>query len=73
MTVVGHACSRGSAQANQRFSKLRAETVKQYLVEKGIGGEQIKMEWKGDTEPAASNDTEDGRKLNRRVEISINQ
>jgi OOP family OmpA-OmpF porin len=73
LTVVGHACSRGSAQANQRFSKLRAETVQQYLVEKGIAGEQIKMEWKGDTEPAASNDTEDGRKLNRRVEISINQ
>ena len=73
VTVEGHACSRGSVQANERFSKLRAETVKQYLTEKGIRGEQIIPEWKGDTDPAASNDTEDGRKLNRRVEININQ
>ena len=73
VTVEGHACSRGSKQANDRFSKLRAETVKQYLIGKGIAGEQIFPEWKGDTDPAASNDTEDGRKLNRRVEININQ
>ena len=71
--VEGHACSRGSSQANEKFSKLRAETIKQYLIGKGIAGEQIIPEWKGDTEPAASNDTEDGRKLNRRVEITINQ
>jgi outer membrane protein OmpA-like peptidoglycan-associated protein len=73
LTAVGHACSRGSAQANERFSKLRAETIKQYLIGKGISGEKIILEWKSDTEPAASNDTEDGRKLNRRVEININQ
>jgi outer membrane protein OmpA-like peptidoglycan-associated protein len=73
VTVEGHACSRGSKEANDRFSKLRAETVKQYLIKKGIPGEQIIAEWKGDTDPAASNDTEDGRKLNRRAEININQ
>ena len=73
LTAVGHACSKGSAQANERFSKLRAETIKQYLIGKGITGEQIILEWKSDTEPAESNDTENGRKLNRRVEININQ
>ena len=73
LTAVGHACSRGSTQANERFSKLRAEIIKQYLVGKGIPGDQIILEWKGDTEPAASNDSEDGRKLNRRVELNINQ
>jgi len=73
LTAVGHACSRGSAQANERFSRARAETIKQYLIGKGITGEQIILEWKSDTEPAESNDTEDGRKLNRRVEININQ
>ncbi len=73
VTVEGHSCSRGSSQANERFSKLRAETIKQYLIGIGITGEQIIPEWKSDTEPAASNDTEDGRKLNRRVEININQ
>ncbi len=71
--IVGHACSRGSAEANERFSKLRAERVKQHLVDKGIQADQIVLEWKGDREPAASNDTEEGRKLNRRAEISINQ
>ena len=73
VTVTGHACSRGSKEANDRFSRLRAETVKQYLIEKGIPVEQIIPEWKGDTQPAASNDNEDSRKLNRRVEININQ
>lgn len=73
ITAVGHACSRGSANANERFSKLRAETIKQYLIGKGVPGEQISLEWKGDREPAASNDTEEGRKLNRRVELNINQ
>ncbi len=73
VTITGHACSRGSKEANDRFSRLRAETVKQYLIEKGIPVEQIIPEWKGDTQPAASNDNEDGRKLNRRAEININQ
>lgn len=73
LNAVGHACSRGSTQANERFSKLRAETIKQYLMGKGIPGDQIILDWKGDTEPAASNDSEDGRKLNRRVELNINQ
>ena len=73
VAIVGHACSRGSAEANERFSKMRAERVKQHLSGKGIAPEKINMEWKGDREPAASNDTEEGRKLNRRVEISINQ
>ena len=73
LKIVGHACSRGSAEANERFSKMRAERVKKHLVEKGIPAEKINMEWKGDREPAASNDSEDGRKLNRRAEISINQ
>jgi outer membrane protein OmpA-like peptidoglycan-associated protein len=71
--IVGHACSRGSDEANERFSRLRAEKVKQHLVDKGIPGEKITLDWKGDREPAASNETEDGRKLNRRAEISINQ
>lgn len=73
LTAVGHACSRGSKQANDRFSKLRAEAIRQYLMGKGIAEDQIILKWKGDTEPAASNETEDGRKLNRRVEININQ
>ena len=73
LMVEGHACSRGTAQANERFSKMRAERVGKHLVEMGIMEDRVNLSWKGDREPAASNETEDGRKLNRRVEITINQ
>jgi outer membrane protein OmpA-like peptidoglycan-associated protein len=73
VSVEGHACSRGTPQANERFSKMRAEKVGKHLVEKGIMEDRINLSWKGDREPAASNDTEDGRKLNRRAEITIHQ
>jgi outer membrane protein OmpA-like peptidoglycan-associated protein len=72
VTVEGHADNRGSAAANNKFSKLRAEAVRAYLNKNGIDDEKITTLSKGDTEPAASNDSEDGRKLNRRTEITIN-
>jgi len=72
VTIVGHACNRGSFEANDRFANLRAEAVRDYCIEHGINNDQIKTVSKSDTEPAASNDTEEGRKLNRRAEIIIN-
>ncbi len=70
--IVGHACNRGSYAANDKFATLRAEAVRDYCIENGINKGQIKTVSKSDTEPAASNDTEEGRKLNRRAEIIIN-
>lgn len=70
--LEGHADNRGSSAANEKYSKLRAEAVLEYLVEKGVDESKIKTLWKSDTEPAASNNSEDGRRLNRRVEITIN-
>ncbi len=72
VTIEGHADNRGSAAANNKFARLRAEAVKAYLNENGIDDIQITTLSKGDTEPVASNDSEDGRKLNRRAEITIN-
>ncbi|MDT8402569.1 MAG: OmpA family protein [Bacteroidales bacterium] len=72
MTVRGHADNRGSSQANDRFGRLRAEAVRDHCIMKGIGENQIRTESKGTTEPAASNDSAEGRKLNRRAEIILN-
>lgn len=69
--VTGHADSRGTPEANARFSRERAEYIRDFLIENGVTISQIVTEAKGDTEPLASNDTEEGRSKNRRVEIKI--
>lgn len=70
--VVGHTDNRGSDDYNQHLSIERAEAVKMYLVEKGIAEGRIMTQGAGATEPAASNDNDGGRALNRRAVI-LNQ
>jgi len=72
VTIEGHSDNRGSAEGNEKFARLRADAIKHYFIGHGINKNQIKTVSKSDTEPAASNQTEDGRRLNRRAEISIN-
>jgi len=69
--VEGHTDSRGSARVNQRLSERRAETVRNYLIERGVPPERIKAEGFGKSRPVASNRTPEGRANNRRVEIVI--
>src|SRR5216683_1458049 len=69
--VEGHTDSRGSARVNQRLSERRAETVRNYLIERGVPPERIKAEGFGKSRPVASNRTAEGRANNRRVEIVI--
>jgi outer membrane protein OmpA-like peptidoglycan-associated protein len=70
--VIGHSDNRGAEAANQRMSVQRAEAVKTYLVQRhGIDASRITTEGKGSSEPAASNDTAEGRKQNRRAVIII--
>lgn len=69
--VTGHSDANGSSEANDRFSRQRASFVADYLAQHGIPGSAIVEEGKGDREPIASNDTEEGRSQNRRVEIKI--
>jgi len=69
--IVGHTCNIGGSVYNQELSKNRAQTVATTLKNKGIAPERIKEEWKGMSEPIASNDTDEGKALNRRVEVKI--
>ncbi|MBF0202625.1 MAG: OmpA family protein, partial [Desulfamplus sp.] len=68
--LEGHTCSIGDASYNMKLSGKRAESVKAYLVKKGIGEGRIKCQAYGETKPAASNTTDFGRSLNRRVELT---
>jgi cytochrome c oxidase subunit 2 len=67
----GHTDNTGDPVANRTLSKQRAETVKSYLVNKGVDAGRLTTVGYGDTRPVEPNDTEDGRQNNRRTEIKI--
>jgi OOP family OmpA-OmpF porin len=69
--AVGHTDSIGTAEYNQKLSERRANTVKEYLVSKGIEKNRIYTEGKGEKDPIATNSTAEGRAKNRRVEIEV--
>lgn len=69
--VEGHTDAIGSDQYNQRLSLQRALAVKRYLVARGIDPKRILVYGYGEGQPIASNETEFGRRLNRRTEIVI--
>jgi len=69
--ITGHTDSRGSAEYNQRLSEQRAKAVAWYLTDSGVDLRRIITEGRGEMEPRASNDSEAGRQLNRRVEMLI--
>jgi outer membrane protein OmpA-like peptidoglycan-associated protein len=53
------------------LSRKRAQAVMKYLIDKGVNSENLSCAWYGFTRPIASNETEEGRKQNRRVEFEI--
>ncbi|AFK04766.1 OmpA/MotB domain protein [Emticicia oligotrophica DSM 17448] len=69
--VEGHTDNVGEASQNKRLSLERAYNVREYLISKGIPGYRIQFKGYGDTKPIADNNTEEGRKQNRRVEFLI--
>jgi OOP family OmpA-OmpF porin len=69
--AIGHADSIGSDAYNQKLSVRRAESVKTYLVSKGIEANRVYTEGKGEKQPVADNRTREGRAKNRRVEIEV--
>ncbi len=69
--VYGHTDSTGSDTYNQRLSESRARAVADYLTSRGIAAARIRSQGNGETQPVASNATEEGRSANRRVEIKI--
>ena len=69
--AIGHTDSIGADAYNQKLSVRRAESVKAYLVSRGVEPNRIYTEGKGEKQPVASNTTKDGRQKNRRVEIEV--
>lgn len=70
--LAGHTCNRGPGEYNLRLSRLRAESVENYLVQNlGVSRGRIITQWYGETAPVVSNATSEGRSLNRRVEAMI--
>lgn len=69
--IAGHTDSVGSDAYNTLLSQQRADAVRTYLSGKGIDGDRMTAVGYGEAEPVASNDTDDGRRANRRVEFRI--
>lgn len=69
--VVGHTDSVGSESYNMELSRRRAQSVVDYFATRGISPNRLVTAGRGEMEPRASNDTEAGRQLNRRVEIYV--
>jgi outer membrane protein OmpA-like peptidoglycan-associated protein len=71
LIVEGHTDSRGSESYNQGLSQRRADTVRDYLVQRGYPADRIQARGKGKGSPIADNASPEGRANNRRVEIVI--
>ena len=71
VSIEGHASNEGQAQYNLALSKARAEAVRAYLVSKGVSADRLSSTGFGASTPSASNDNEEGREKNRRVEFHI--
>ena len=69
LEIQGHTDNRGSKAYNQPLSEKRAKAVMEYIVTKGIEQSRLSFAGYGFSRPVASNDTADGRAMNRRVEL----
>jgi OOP family OmpA-OmpF porin len=69
--IGGHTDAQGADAANQRLSQRRADSVRKYLMDKGVEGERLTAVGYGEAKPIASNDTPEGRAENRRVEFKL--
>ena len=70
--IGGHTDNIASNAYNQKLSEKRANSVRQYIIDKfGIDGSRLTAKGYGENKPIASNDTEEGRQKNRRVEAVI--
>ncbi|MBO9200886.1 MULTISPECIES: OmpA family protein [Niastella] len=69
--IQGHTDSKGADDYNMTLSEKRASSVATYLKSKGVASSRIRTKGYGETAPVASNDTEDGRAQNRRVNFLI--
>lgn len=71
VAIIGHTDNSGSREGNLTLSLARADSVKGYLVEKGIDPQRLTTSGVGPDQPIADNDSTDGRARNRRIEMRI--
>jgi outer membrane protein OmpA-like peptidoglycan-associated protein len=69
--ISGHTDNKGSAEYNKELSEKRAKSVVDYLISKGVAANRLKFAGYGFERPMATNDTDQGRQLNRRTEFEI--
>jgi outer membrane protein OmpA-like peptidoglycan-associated protein len=72
LQVEGYTDSTGTPEVNQKLSDARADAVRSYLVSQGVSRDNIAAQGYGEEDPVASNETSDGRRLNRRVQLVVN-
>ncbi len=71
LKIKGHTDSTGPEAYNQTLSERRAQSVKDYLVSQGVAESAVSTEGYGESQPIATNNTAEGRKVNRRVEFEV--
>jgi len=71
LLIVGHTDSQGDDAYNMALSQRRANAASAYLQSQGVPASRISTSGRGESEPVATNDTEAGKQLNRRVEVAI--
>jgi outer membrane protein OmpA-like peptidoglycan-associated protein len=69
--IVGHTSNEGNDEYNEALSLKRAQAVKNYLIKNGINAKRLSVIGKGSKNPITNNNTEEGKKLNRRIEVVI--
>lgn len=69
--IEGHTDDRGSDTSNQQLSQARADSVRAFLIERGLPSDRVEAVGKGESSPIAGNDSSEGRATNRRVEVVV--
>jgi len=71
LEIAGHTDNTGDAASNMNLSQQRADSVRAYLIQQGVSGDMLVAKGYGDSKPVGSNDTEEGKFHNRRIEFSL--
>ena len=69
LTVAGHTCWLGTEAHNEELSEKRAKAVADFMIQQGVEADRLVVEAYGESRPVAMNQTDDGRRRNRRVEV----
>jgi outer membrane protein OmpA-like peptidoglycan-associated protein/uncharacterized protein YidB (DUF937 family) len=73
LVVNGHTDNTGDSATNMALSQQRADAVRNYLIQQGVPSSMLVAKGYGDTRPISSNDTDEGKFRNRRIEFSLQQ